>query len=172
MENLLGQIEYEASQAPDDHMFALWRAVFSLAHVDGEVAEAERTLVEEVMNIFSFTDEQRAEVLGDMNEAGNTLGLFQAIDLPHHRAQFFRLARIMIWCDGFLHEDEMAIIEAIKTDLGDEVVEYERDLRWMNRKPDLPIEEEQATSSEEEMMKHIIYQMIAFYEEQEGPAHG
>ncbi len=172
MENLLGQIEYEASQAPDDHMFALWRAVFSLAHVDGEVADSERELVEEVMNIFSFTDEQRQSVQEDMKDAGNTLGLFQAIALPHHRAQFFRLARVMIWCDGFLHEDEMAIIEAIKTDLGDEVVEYERDLRWMNRKPDLPIEEVQATSSEEEMMKHIIYQMIAFYEEQEGPAHG
>lgn len=171
MEHLLGQIEYKASQAPDEQMFALWRAVFSLAHVDGEVADSERALVEEVMKIFSFADAQREEVLGDMTKAGNTLNLFQAIELPHHRAQFFRLARIMIWCDGFLHEQEMAIIEAIKTDLGDEVHQYERDLRWMNRKPDLPIEE-QATSSEEEMMKHIIYQMIAFYEEEEGLAHG
>jgi len=171
MEDLLGQIEYQASQPPDEHMFALWRAVFSLAHVDGEVADSERELVEEVMNIFSFTDEQRTEITDDMTRAGNTLNLFRAIDLPHHRAQFFRLARIMIWCDGFLHENEMAIIEAIKTDLGDEVHEYERDLRWMNRKPDLPLEEK-ATSCEEEMMKHIIYQMIAFYEEEEGYSNG
>ena len=54
MEHLLGQIEYKASQAPDEQMFTLWRAVFSLAHVDGEIADEERSLVEEVMTIFMF----------------------------------------------------------------------------------------------------------------------
>ena len=159
MEHLLGQIEYQASQAPDDHMFALWRAVFSLAHVDGEVDEAERALIDEVMTIFSFTDLQKQAVDDDFKSAGNTLNLFKGIEFPHHRAQSFRLARIMSWCDGFLHEQEMEIIEAIKADLGDDVMQYERDLRWMNRKPDLPIEE-QATSCEEEMMKHIIYPLF------------
>lgn len=164
MDSLLAQIEYQSADAPNDALFRLWRAVFSLAHVDGELASQERALIEQAMDIFSFNDEQRAEIEADMGAAGNVLGFFRDIELPLYRSQFFRLARIMIWSDGFLHEDELAMIEAIKEDLGDEAAEYEADLRWITRKPDLPMGES-AVSPEEETMKHVIVQMISFYEQ-------
>ncbi|MCB1721441.1 MAG: TerB family tellurite resistance protein [Rhodospirillales bacterium] len=166
MESLLAEIEYHASQIPDSGMFALWRAVFSLVHEDGELAEAERNLVAQVMDVFRFSLEQRAIVERDMEAAGDARRLFQEIELSEYRSQFFRLARIVIWCDGVLHDDELAVIHDIQDDLGDEAAVYEADLRWMNRKPDLPLGE-QAGSPEEEMIKHMIYQMIAFYKQME-----
>lgn len=166
MDHLLDQIEYQSTKAPHEALFALWRAVFLLAHVDGEVSPQERALIEKVMEVFHFTDAQRAAIAADMGAPGNVLGLFRDIELPLYRSQFFRLARVMIWSDGFLHEDELAVIETIKEDLGDEVGEYEADLRWISRKPDLPLGET-AASPEEEMMKHIIVQMISFYEQVE-----
>lgn len=166
MDNLLAQIEYQSAGAPNDALFKLWRAVFSLAHVDGEVSGEERAMIEQVMDIFNFDDAQRAAVVADMDAPGNVLGLFQDIELPLYRSQFFRLARVMIWSDGLLHEDELAMIETIKDDLGDEAAEYEADLRWMNRKPDLPMGET-AAGPEEETMMHIIVQMISFYEQVE-----
>jgi len=166
MQELLEQIEYQSAQAPSDMGLTLWRAVFSLAHVDGAISEEERDLIDQVMEIFSFTDTQRKKIAEDLQSAGNTLGLFQEIELPLYRSQFFRLARIVIWCDGLLHENELAVIETIRKSLGDDVIDYASDLRWIARKPDLPMGES-AQSPEEEMMKHIIYQMISFYEQQE-----
>ncbi|MCB9983249.1 MAG: TerB family tellurite resistance protein [Rhodospirillales bacterium] len=162
MEKLLTEIQYHAAQAPDEAMFALWRAVFALAHVDGEIDAAERGLIARVMEIFNFSEAQRETVDEDLRKAGDVRVLFFRVEGPSYRAQFFRLARIVIWSDGVLHEDELAAIEAIKDELGDDVVQYEGDLRWMTRKPDLPLGEE-AQNPEEEMVKQVIYQMISFY---------
>ena len=166
MENLLAEIEYHGVQAPDGPTFALWRAVIALVHVDGDLAPAERSLVSQVMEIFGFSDVQRETISADLSKAGEVRALFQEIELGTHRAQFFRLARIVIWCDGILHNDELSVIEAIKDDLGDEALDYASDLRWINRKPDLPLGE-QASTPEENMIKQLIYQMIAFYEQKE-----
>ena len=165
MESLLAEIQYHASQAPDREMFALWRAVFSLAHGDGELAEVEQNLVKQVMGVFSFSPEPCAVIEKDMHVPCDARHLFQEIELSEYRSQFFRLARIVVWCDGVLHDDELAVIESIQDDLGDEAAVYEADLRWMNRKPDLPLGE-QAASPEEEMLKQVIYQMIAFYQQE------
>ncbi len=166
MQNLLNQIEYQCQGAPDEAMFKLWRAVLSLAHVDNEVDDLEDYLSQSITQIFKFSDEQKAQLEKDRGAKRSPRDLFMEIEGTDYRAQFFRLARIVIWCDGILHEDEMAIVHDIQEALGDEAGVYEADLRWMNRKPDLPFGES-ASIPEEAMIKSLIYQMIAFYEELE-----
>lgn len=164
MDNLLSEIAYHAAQPPDAQMFALWRAVLSLIHVDGDLAESEQILAERLACIFNFSDEQRQVIENDMRKAGDPRTLFGEIEGGIYRAQFFRLARIVIWCDGVLHHDELAVIDAIQGDLGEEAAAYEADLRWINRKPDLPFGES-ACNPQEDMIKQVIYQMISFYEQ-------
>lgn len=166
MQALLNEIDLKIHDAPDEEVFALWRAVLALTHVDNDIAEMEDYLVESITQVFKFSDEQKAQITDDMKAQPSPKDLFQDIQTPSCRAQFFRLARIIIWCDGILHQDELRVVEDIKDSLGDEVHAYESDLRWMNRKPDLPMDKN-AGSPEEEVVMHIIVQMISFYEQQE-----
>lgn len=165
MQHLLNEIDYKCPTAPDEDTFALWRAVLALVHVDDEVDELEQYLVDSVTQIFKFTPDQIAQIQSDIQSQTSPQEFFKSIKEQRHRAQFFRLARVIIWCDGILHDEEMKIVEGIKTTLGDEVEQYESELRWMHRKPDLPFGEE-TSIPEEAMIKQIIIQMIAFYEEQ------
>ncbi len=167
MQSLLNKIDLKLESAPVAEEFALWRAMLSMAHVDNDIADMEDYLVESITQVFKFSDEQKAKIVEDMQVRPNPKNLFKEIESQAYRAQFFRLARVMIWCDGILHEDELKIVDEIKGELGGDVHEYESDLRWMNRKPDLPMGES-ASSPEEEVVMHIIFQMIAFYEQQEG----
>ncbi len=167
MQALLNQIDLQVHGAPAPEEFDMWRAVLSLVHVDNDIAELEDYLVESITQVFKFSEDQKAQIQDDMTARPDPKDLFKSIGDQSYRAQFFRLARVIIWCDGILHESELEIVDGIKGDLGDEIHVYESDLRWMNRRPDLPMGEE-AASSEEELMKHIIYQMISFYEQQEG----
>ena len=165
MQTLFNQIETYVDAEPGAEMFALWRAVLSLVHVDDDIAAMEDYLVESITQVFKFSEDQKEQIEKDMKARPDPKVLFQDIKTQACKAQFFRLARIVIWCDGILHEDELEIVDGIKDSLGDEIADYESDLRWMRRKPDLPIGET-AESSEEEVMKHILFQMIAFYEGQ------
>ncbi|MEZ5813783.1 MAG: hypothetical protein R3E13_03545 [Alphaproteobacteria bacterium] len=166
MKLLLEQIEAKLRGAPGDDEFAMWRAVLAMVHVDDDIAALEDYLVGSVTQIFQFSDEQKGRLAKDMEERPSPKDLFGAIESEACRAQFFRLARVIAWCDGVLHEDELNVVEEIKDALGDEVQAYESDLRWMHRKPDLPMGTS-AGSSEEEMMMHIMFQMMAFYEQRE-----
>ncbi len=164
MHDLIAKMDYQCEGAPDAAMFALWRAVLSLVHVDDEVDDLEDYFVQSVTQIFKFSEEQKAQVDADMTAQADPRALFKAIEGQAHRAQFFRLARIVVWCDGVLHDDEMEIVNGIRDDLGAEAALYESELRWMDRRPDLPLGE-RASIPEEAMIKNMIYQMIAFYKE-------
>lgn len=164
MQILLNQIEPYVGDAPNEQEFAMWRAVLSLVYADDDLADMEDYLVQSVGQVFKFSEDQKGHIQKDIDAQTSAKELFRNIEGEQYQAQFFRLARILIWCDGILHEDELEIIEAIKDDLGDEAIKFESDLRWMARKPDLPMGES-AGSAEEEMMKHILFQMIAFYGE-------
>jgi hypothetical protein len=163
MDHLRGEIGALVKAAPNAEEFAMWRAVFALAHVDGSVVAEEIGFISEAMDVFKFSDEQRAVIYRDMTDRGNVLDLFKAIKDERTRAQFFRLARVLVWCDGFLHEYELAMIEAIKEFLQEDVSRYESELRWMSRKPDLPLGGE--GTDDDAVVRHMMVQMIDFYKE-------
>lgn len=147
-------------EAPDAEMFKLWRAVFSLVHVDGEVSPDEREYIDAMMDVFHFSAEQRGVVEGDLKAPGDVVSFFKAITSVQHRRQFFVMARTIVWCDGVFHDDERAALETVKAALGSQVSEYESEIRFMDRKPALP-----EGSNQESMMQGVVRQMVDFYKE-------
>lgn len=152
----------EITEAPDADMFALWRAVFAMVHVDGEVSDEEGAYINNVMDVFKFTDEQRSVVRAAMKKPGDVVKLFRAVDSKAHRKQFFILARIIAWCDGVFHDDEREALEAVQDCLVSPQ-DYESELRFLMRKPAVP-EGLEGETNEEQMMSHIVLQMTDFYQ--------
>ncbi len=151
-------------QAPDEKMFRLWRAVFSLAHADGEISPEEVQYVEAMIEVFHFTDEQKKIIKEDLKNSCDIIELFNKIEGKEYRRQFFVMARTILWCDGFLHEMESKAIDDIVAQIGDEAKEYTRELRWINRRP---VAEYGASgeSAEEKMMRDIMTKMFSFYKD-------
>lgn len=157
-------MEMKTFVAPDTEMFALWRAVFSLVHADGEIAAEERGYIEGMMEVFRFSQEQRSIIEADLTQAPDTLALFQALKNIRHCKQFFVMARPIIWCDGLFHDKERALIEQITALLGQDAAHYEGELRWIDRKPDAAPSNALETG-EEAMMQGVVRQMLDFYKD-------
>lgn len=147
--------------APDADMFALWRAVFAMVHVDGELSGEEEAYIGSVMDAFKFSDEQRNVVKGDVKKPGDVVAMFQAVESRAHRKQFFILARIIAWCDGLFHDDEREALEAVQECLN-APEDYASEIRFLMRKPAVP-EGLSGDSDEERMMQHVMLQMASFY---------
>ena len=152
----------EITQAPDDDMFALWRAVFAMVHVDGELSDEEAAYIDGVMDVFKFTDEQRGVVRSGIKKPGDVVNLFKKIESKPHRKQFFILARIIAWCDGIFHDDERESLEAVQESLNSPE-DYESELRFLMRKPAVP-EGLSGDTDEARMMQHVVLQMTEFYQ--------
>ena len=154
-------------QTPDEQLFCLWRAIFSLAHADGEVSQEEIQYVDAMIEVFRFNEEQKAIIKEDINKCRDIFELFEEIKDTEYRRQFFLMARTILWCDGFLHELETEAIERIVKKLGPEAALYERELKWINRKPamepDLP-----KAKAEERMMQDVVAKMMSFYKKLSG----
>ncbi len=149
-------------QSPDEDMFHLWQAIFSLVHADEEVSPEEEKYVDAMVEVFRFTAEQKAIIKEDIKNPRDIFELFDEIKDREYRRQFFVMARTILWCDGFLHELESKAINHIVDKLGDEASEYASELRWIDRKPfmepDIPKEK-----AEERMMQDVVAKMITFY---------
>lgn len=151
-------------QAPDEEMFHLWRAVFSLVHADKEVSPEELQYVEAMVDVFRFSSKQKKTIKEDMKKPRDVVRLFRKIKGKAHRRQFFILARTILWCDGFLHDLESKAIQRIVKDIGQEADNYANELRWIERKPIL---ESHLTpeEAEERMMQDVVAKMLSFYGE-------
>ncbi|MGB0720476.1 MAG: hypothetical protein ACPGRX_08380 [Bdellovibrionales bacterium] len=152
----------EDFEAPDAEMFKLWRAVFSLVHVDGEVSGEERDYIDGMMDVFHFSDKQRQIVDSDIQTPGEVVGFFDQISSVRHRRQFFILARTIVWCDGVFHDDERAALDSVKAHLGADVDSYASEIRWLDRRPDTFFADAN-DPPQEAMMKSVVRQMIDFY---------
>ncbi|MCD8562808.1 MAG: TerB family tellurite resistance protein [Alphaproteobacteria bacterium] len=149
-------------EPPDAEMFALWRAVFSLVHADNEVTDEERDYIEGMMQVFRFSEEQRAVVARDLLEAQDVVVFFNALKSERHQKQFFVMARTVLWCDGEFQEEEQAAVERLKAALGNRAESFNQELQWLTRKPATGDGEEWETG-EEAMMKGVVRQMLDFY---------
>ncbi len=149
---------------PDDEMFCLWRAVFALVHVDGEFSDAEKVYIDKMSEIFVFTDAQKSVIQNDIKSKARVAVLFDDIQSDDYRRQFFVMARTIVWCDGFLHELELQAIEKIVHNLGQNAEKFQKELRWIDRKP--IINEGQASHvPQEDVMRTVLKQMTVFYKE-------
>lgn len=156
-------VEMKNIEAPDDQMFKLWRAVFGLVHVDGDVSEEEESYINGMMDVFHFSDQQREAIKSDLsNPEDDIVTLFEQVNSVRHRKQFFILARTIVWCDGIFHDDERDALEAVKASLGARVEDYASEIRFLDRKP-VPPEGLSGENDEERMMQDVVRQMVEFY---------
>lgn len=156
-------VEMKNIEAPDDQMFKLWRAVFGLVHVDGDVSEEEESYINGMMDVFHFSDQQREAIKSDLsNPEDDIVTLFEQVNSVRHRKQFFILARTIVWCDGIFHDDERDALEAVKASLGARVEDYASEIRFLDRKPVAP-EGLSGENDEERMMQDVVRQMVEFY---------
>ncbi len=149
---------------PDDEMFCLWRAVFALVHVDGDFSDDEKAYIEKIFSVFSFSSSQIDAVNHDLEYQASVADLFFEIESDDYKRQFFIIARTIVWCDGFLHDLEVEAINKIVKNLGQNADKFQKELRWINRKP--IINEGQASNvPQEDVMETVINQMVVFYKE-------
>lgn len=154
----------EKFPTPDDEMFSLWRAVFALVHVDGNISEEEIRYIEKIKEAFGFTRKQKKIVKTDMKDKLDVATLFQDISNVNYQRQFFIMARTIIWCDGYLHELELEAVNKIVKNLGNDRAKFENELRWIERKP-VADESRETDLQQEDMMNIVFRKMSAFYKE-------
>ncbi len=160
---LVPWMEHKGFEAPDENTFNLWRAIFGLAHVDCQLDEAERGYINGMMEVFHFSEEQRAVIADDMDLNKDIDRLFRALPDPETRKQFFALARTMVWADGAFHDKERIAIQKLKDLLKPEELEgYGQELEWLEEKPEMPSQEELSTANPE-IMRQIFRGMEGFY---------
>lgn len=150
---------------PDAVAFTLWRAVFSLVHVDGNFSDEERAYIDQIMDVFSFSRAQRKVIRTDLNKKTDVVDLFHNIIGDDYRHQFFMMAQTIVWCDDYLHELELEALERVIQSLdGNEAKKYDKDLQWLKRKPMIAFQEH-AMYSKANMVDIVVRKMSAFYED-------
>ena len=113
------------------------------------------------MDVFHFSQEQRAAVEGDLSAPPDIVELFSKIRLGTHKRQFFILARTIVWCDGVYHAGEVEALERITAHLGDGATAFKAELEQLEIKPDNGGDKGGADT----MMKDVVRRMIDFYKD-------
>lgn len=94
--------------------FAMWRAVFALAHADGVIVDEEVAFMDNILATYPFTEEQSRILREDMRVQGDAGAFFTQITDRQDKADFFEYARLIIWCDGNFDAQERLILDTLK----------------------------------------------------------
>jgi uncharacterized membrane protein YebE (DUF533 family) len=92
----------------------MWRTLFALTHVDGDVSDEEVRFVAEVLEDVPFNNEQRAILNRDIHEKQDPAALFEKVIDAKDKADFFTLAREIVQADGDYGRAEQDIILALQ----------------------------------------------------------
>jgi len=147
--------------APEPEIFSLWRAIFALVHADDHLSPFEEEYVHGMMAIFHFDDAQRAQIDTDLQQRPNASSLFDEVNPAYHRT-YFALAHTILWCDGQLHEKEVALIEELATRCAPD----QTDISWLAQPPALPGDTPETPHQRESAtMKAIMREMYKFQQQ-------
>lgn len=97
-----------------DSRFHMWRAVIALAHADNRIDDQEREFADNYLVHVPFSDEQKVMLRRDLDKAQDVQAMFNKITDRADQAEFFEFARMIVWCDGNLDEQEDKIFEYVK----------------------------------------------------------
>ena len=98
----------------NEGQFYMWRTLFALVHADQVVTDEERKFMEAALDSLSLTDYQRSILISDTMEASNVGEMFKRITAQKDRTEFFRHARILVWCDGDFDLQEQEILQKLE----------------------------------------------------------
>jgi len=93
--------------------FYMLRCLIAMAHADGIVCDEERGYITAIMNRINLTDEQRATMESDLDNAQKIEDLIKYINDPSYISQLTYFARLMAYKDGNIHPNEEALLEKL-----------------------------------------------------------
>lgn len=97
-----------------DSRFHMWRAVFALAHADGQVTDKERQFMQIYLSRLSVSPEQKEILKADIEKGQEVSLMFSKITQEKDVEDFFNFARLLVWCDGDFAEQERQILELLR----------------------------------------------------------
>jgi len=97
-----------------DGQFYMWRAVFAMAHVDGDVQPEEEALMRQVLQDFEFSEKQKSVLEADILVARNPMDMYRLIPNREDQHRFFEFAREMALADGVLNDIEKEALSRIE----------------------------------------------------------
>jgi hypothetical protein len=100
----------KTSETLDESQFYMWRTLFALVHADHVVTREEQTFMESALDQLTLTDYQRSILVSDTMESADIAEMFKRITDQNDRVEFFRHARILVWCDGDFDQLEQEIL--------------------------------------------------------------
>jgi hypothetical protein len=100
----------KTSETLNESQFYMWRTLFALVHADHVVTREEQTFMESALDQLTLTDYQRSILVSDTMESSDIAEMFKRITEQNDRVEFFRHARILVWCDGDFDKQEQEIL--------------------------------------------------------------
>lgn len=101
----------------DDSKFNLWRAVVSLAHVDGRVLEDEASWIRGMLIRLPFTDEQRKILENDLDMEADVRLLVDKITDRKDKATLLHFANMLFKVDGHFDCREQKVFKDLETEV-------------------------------------------------------
>jgi hypothetical protein len=102
----------DARRVSDDE-FAMWRAVFAFAMVDGNLSLEKQKILSHHTRDVTFSKEHIVRLREDMKAPQDIEAIYCEIKIKAHQNQFCALARTLVWCDGDIGLQEKEILQHI-----------------------------------------------------------
>ncbi len=93
--------------------FHMLRCVIAMAHQDGEVCDEERAYMTAMARHLPLSDDQRATIMDDLDDAKDVADMFRNINEPKYRGQVCYFARLMAFKDGVLDPSEQDLLDKL-----------------------------------------------------------
>lgn len=91
----------------------MWRAVVAVAHADNHIDPSEKEHIQKTLKKLPLTDEQLEALNSELHSPANIDSILTNITNPGDRAQVVYFARLLMWADGHLNDDENEILKHI-----------------------------------------------------------
>ena len=93
--------------------FAMWRAVFAFTYVDNMLSLEEQELLQTYLKKVPFSHDQIQILKKDLMEPKDVVTLYKKITRQEDKERFCVLARAIVWCEGSMLDQELAILKKV-----------------------------------------------------------
>jgi uncharacterized membrane protein YebE (DUF533 family) len=101
------------SEGVTESQFYMWRAIFAIAHADGQITEDEEAFMDQHMRGIPFSLKQKAILEDDIAHAKDPGVMLSKVTDEKDQGTFFQFARLMCWSDGNYDAQEKEIMQRL-----------------------------------------------------------
>ncbi len=108
------------SEGVSDSRFYMWRTLFAVAHADRVLTDEEIRFMVETLEDIPFSGQQRTVLEDDIRTPKDVMEMFVRVTDQKDQAEFFDLARELVWIDGdYGSEEQEAMLRLKKKHIGE-----------------------------------------------------